>query len=221
MTRHPAPRLGGLALLSAAGLLLATASARADRAEAQWSARGVFGVARMRDESAQSAVAGLLSGLSLSAHYGLSNGLDLGAEVLALVGNEPTFPDARVFVDPGTPVSGNFTRRTTSALLLLGPTWRYGVAWVPVVSVTAGGGLRYREDGMFTRQHYFPVAARAETSFDLAASGKVGLERRVTRRMTVGAYASALVAWSPSAPLLPATTFSVGLSYVHYPALEP
>lgn len=207
-------------LLTLAGLLAAAAPAHADRAEAQWSAGGVLGVARMRDESAPSAAPGLLSGVSLAVHYGLSNQLDVGAEVLAMMGNEPTFSDAMVFVDPGTPVGGDFTRRTTSALLLLGPTWRYGVDWVPVLSLGGGGGVRYRSNGIFTRLQYFPEEARQEVSFDLAASAKVGMEHRMGKSLTVGAYTSALVAWSPSAPLLPAAMFSLGVSYVYYPSFE-
>jgi hypothetical protein len=194
--------------------------AQADRAEAQWSAGGVLGVARLRDESAPSAEPALLSGVALAVHYGLSNQLDIGAELLAMMGNEPTFNDAMVFVDPGTPVSGNFTRRTTSTLLLLGPTWRYGVDWVPLLSLGAGGGVRYRSDGVFTALQYWPKAARAEVSFDLAASAKAGVEHRMGKSLTVGAYTSALVAWSPSAPLLPAAVLSIGVSYVYYPSFK-
>jgi Outer membrane protein beta-barrel domain len=206
--------------LSLAALLAASAPANADRAEAQWSAGGVFGVGRMRDESATSAEPSLLSGVSLAVHYGLSNQLDIGAEILAMMGNEPTFSDAMVFVDPGTPVSGDFTRRTTSALLLLGPTWRYGVDWVPVLSLGGGGGIRYRSNGVFTRLQYFPEEAHQEVSFDLAASAKVGMEHRMGKSLTVGAYTTALLAWSPSAPLLPVATFSLGISYVYYPSFE-
>jgi hypothetical protein len=39
--------------------------------------------------------------------------------------------------------------------------------------------------------------------------------------LTVGLYGAGLAAWSPSAPPLPALTFSAGLSYVYYPNVAP
>ena len=102
-------------------------------------------------------------------------------------------------------------------LLLAGPTWRFGVGWVPVVSIGAGGGVRYRSAGTFQDLGFAPSEKAQTTVLDLGATARVGVERRMTRRVTVGAYVCALAAWSPSAPLLPAATVSVGISYVHYP----
>ncbi len=206
----------GLAVVAAVGLG-APGAASADRAEAQWSARGLFGVARLQEAAAPRAVPGLLGGLSLALSYGLSNRLDLGAELQLMATNRPAFSDKMVLVDQGTPVVGDFTRRTSSALLLLGPTWRYGVTWIPVVSVSGGGGLRARSDGHYSDLQFYPEEERSSVVLDLAVAGKLGLERRLGRSLTVGAYTSVLVAWSPSAPVLPAATFSLGLSYLHYP----
>jgi hypothetical protein len=112
---------------------------------------------------------------------------------------------------------GPFTRRTDEALLLVGPTWRFGVAWVPVVTLAAGGGVRYRTDGTFTDLGLAPADKRGSIGVSLAATARVGLEHRMSRRLTVGAYAAAFTSWSPSAPVLPIATLSMGVSYVHYP----
>jgi hypothetical protein len=108
-------------------------------------------------------------------------------------------------------------RQAGTALLLLGPTWRFGVSWVPVVTLAAGGGVRYRSAGRFTEDGFAPGEKAATTALDLAATARVGLEHRMNRRLVGGVYASGIVAWSPSAPMLPAVLLSVGLSYVNYP----
>jgi hypothetical protein len=101
--------------------------------------------------------------------------------------------------------------------LLLSTTWRFGVTWVPVVSLAVGAGARYRSDGTFTEIGIVPDAARESIGFELAASARVGLEYRAHRRATVGAYASVLASWGTSAPMLPVAAVSLGMSWVHYP----
>jgi hypothetical protein len=191
------------------------APARADHYEAQWSARPVVAIAALREGSAdQLAFAG---GLSVGMSYGVSDHLDLGAELLTLTTAMTSFHGAGVIVDGGAPYEGPLARRTESALLLLGPTWRFGTSWVPVVSVAVGGGIRHRSDGTLTAFDYMPSDRRAMTGLDLAASVRAGIEHRINRRLTAGGYLSALGSWGPSLPALPAATLSFGLSYVHYP----
>jgi hypothetical protein len=205
----------------AAGCLLRSRHVLADRAEVQWSARPVAGVAQLREEGATRHERGVLAGGALGLSYGLSNRMDLGAEVSVMAAEEATFADATVLIGGGTSVRGALTRRTGSALLLLGPTWRFGVAWVPTVALAAGAGVRYRTQGTMPDLGLAPDDRHASVALDLAVSAKVGFEHRMSPSLTVGLYGAGLAAWSPSAPPLPALTFSAGLSYVYYPNVAP
>jgi hypothetical protein len=204
--------LGGL--LGAAGQYK---DAHADRSEAQWSARPLVGAALLKEEGSTATERAMTGGLSLGLSYGLSNRLDLGVELTTLAAQTVTFPKTMVDVDGGRPMQGPMTRQAGTALLLLGPTWRFGFSWVPVVTLAAGGGVRYRSAGMFIEDGVAPGEKAATAALDLAATARVGLEHRMNRRLVAGVYASGLVAWSSSAPLLPPALLSVGLSYVHYP----
>jgi hypothetical protein len=191
--------------------------ALADRAEAQWSVRSVFGAAQFHEEGSSVHPLGLVAGLSLAVSFGLSNRLDVGAELLALAPTKAAaFTDVTSQMD-GAIIGGRFLRRSGSTLLLLGPTWRFGVAWVPVVSVSGGGGMRTRADGTFFGSHVSPPERRGGTVLDLAMSAKVGIEHRFGAHLTAGAYVVGLVAWSPEAPVLPALSGSLGVSLVNYP----
>jgi hypothetical protein len=186
-------------------------TAHADRAEAQWSARSLVGAAAMSQERAPHLALGAIGGLALAFNYGISNRLDLGAEVLALVTSTPTFDNASLMISDDIVYAG-YTRREGATLFMLGPTWRYGVAWVPVVGASVGGGVRYRAVGSFSKAHYHPKE-------DFAVNVKVGIEHRMGKSLTVGAYSTLLVEWSPDAPMLPSLSLTLGISWVHYPNL--
>lgn len=207
------PRLLGLAL----AVVAASASASlADRAEAQWAARGVAGVARLRSEHAADPAYGAVGGFALSVAYGLSNRLDVGAELVSLITSAPRFEQAQLVVSDDI-LASSYRRREGSVLALLGATWRLGVGWVPVLAGAAGGGVRLRDHGEFVTYQYLPLEDRATWELELAVSGKVGLERRVTRSFTIGAYSSLLLGIGPRAPLSSSLAVSLGVSYVHYP----
>jgi len=195
--------------------MLAPMAARADHHEAQWSVRPFGGVAALQEAGVATQPA-MVGGLSLGFAYGVSNRLDLGGELVTLATASPRFMDT-VIIDGGLPVARPLARRTDSALLLLGPTWRSGVSWVPVVTLAAGGGARYRSDGTLTDVGLTLDDKRASVVLDLAATVRVGVEHRVNRRLVIGGYASGLASWGPSAPLLPMASISVGVSYVNYP----
>jgi hypothetical protein len=215
--RSTAGRAGlGAALALSAVSTLELHPAHADHYEVQWSARPFAGVTELHEEGATERRA-MVAGFSLGASYGVSNHLDLGAELVAFAAAIPTFKDARLILDGGAEYRGPFVRRTDEALLLVGPTWRFGVTWVPVVSLAAGAGARVRSDGTFTEIGIVPDAARESIGFELAASARVGIEYRAHPRVTVGAYASVLASWGTSAPMLPVASVSLGMSWVHYP----
>lgn len=189
----------------------------ADRHEAQWSARPMFGVARLREEKVSGSNNTAVAGMSLGASYGLSHGLDIGVELVGLGTAVGKFDEAILQLDGGLPKRTTLSRRSGTTMLMVGPTWRFGVQWVPVVSLAGGAGVRFRSAGRFGEFNFYPMERAVDRSLDLGASARMGIERRVNRRLTLGAYVDALASWSPSAPMLPAATFTLGVSYVHYP----
>jgi hypothetical protein len=203
-------RLSVAALIGLAALVALTGSARADHYEARWSARPMGGVALLQEGGADPALAPA-AGASIAAAYGISHQLDLGVEVVTMM-LEPTF-DGAILID-GYVARGDFKRRTSSALFLAGPTWRWGSPdrWTPVLAVSAGGGVRYRSIGVFSKIELMPPGKT-----DLATSARFGMERRINRRLTVGGYVSTLATWSQDAPTFAVMSLSFGLSYVHYP----
>lgn len=215
MTRTAALAFAALALTASLPTV-----ARADEAELQWSARPMGGVATWREETTSGHALAGAAGTSLGVSFGLTHGLDLGAEVVALATTKAAFEGSTIVYDGSLPLGelgDRLLRQSVSTLLMLGPTWRYGVDWVPVVTVAAGGGMRVRTEGTFEETGVRPMEKRVAKALDLAALGRVGLERRVTRRLTVGGYASFLSTWGPSAPWFGSASLGLGVSYVHYP----
>ena len=214
------PRVGRCAcrclyLCSYLSLCLLATAARAEEQEARWRASPLAGLALVSEAQASPAFA-LAKGASVALTYGWSNELDLGAELIALAA-EPTF-DAALPIE-GVVIEAPFKRRTSSAWLLLGPTWRFGAPyrWTPVVGAAIGGGLRYRSIGFFSELGEMPSGKDPALTVDVAASGRVGIEHRLDRRLTIGAYGALLAAWGAESSFLPITTLSLGISYVHYP----
>jgi hypothetical protein len=212
---HRVRRTSSSGATLAAVLAATAATAYADHHEAQWSLRPLVGVAALPDEGAKARMAPL-AGLDVGFGYGVSNELNLGGEVISFASAEARFPEMGL-LDGGAPFVAPLKRRTVSTVLLLGPTWRFGVAWTPVVSLGLGGGVRSRSAGTFVDSGYTPDNKQPATHLDLAASARVGLERRVNRRWTIGAYAAAMANWGPASPFLPAVNVTLGLSYVNYP----
>jgi len=196
---------------------LGTSTARADRYEAQWSARPLAGLAMLKEEGAPGDKRTPAGGLSIGVEYGISNRLDVGIELITIATAMTELAKTPVLLDGGVEERYSLSRRAGTSMLLVGPTWRFGVSWVPVISVAAGVGVRFRSDGRFNDLGFSPPEKASTMALDLGGSASVGIERRVNRRVTVGGYLSALASWSPSAPVLPVATVSFGISYVNYP----
>ncbi len=208
-----------LAALAVQGVAL-VGSARADEAELQWSVRPLGGVATWHEETTSGLALAGAAGTSLGVSYGVSHTLDVGAEVLGLATSKAAFEGSTIVYDGSLPLGelgDRLQRQTVSTAMVVGPTWRYGVDWVPVVTLAAGGGYRVRTEGEFEMTKVRPIEKRVEKSYDLALLGRVGMERRVTRRLTVGGYVALLSTWYPSQPLFGSASLSLGVSYVHYP----
>ena len=191
--------------------------ALADQYELQWSLRPLAGIAQWREETTSGPAFAAVGGTMLGVSYGVTNSLDLGAEVSVVGTSLATFKGSTIVYDGSLPLGDGLQRRAMGAYLLLGPTWRKGYDWVRVVTASLGGGMRARSEGEFAGTHVRPMEKRAESALDFAALARVGLERRLQRRWTVGGYLSALTAWGPDAPVMPSLSASFGVSYVYYP----
>jgi hypothetical protein len=203
-------------MASGACLVLALATtARADEYEARWSARPVGGLALMQEGGAEPALA-FAGGASIAMAYGLTNRLDLGAELFSMRVAPVFTGDMSV---NGDSTRGPFERRTSTILLLVGPTWRFGSpdGWTPVLALSTGGGVRHRSIGVFSDIHLMPPEKTAANTLDLAVAVKAGFERRIDQRWTIGAYLSSLVAGGQETRIYAMASLSVGLSYVYYP----
>jgi hypothetical protein len=167
--------LAGLAAFAVAAWLNGAPAAHADNYEARWSTRPVVGVALLEEEGATRDELGIAGGASLSVAYGITNQLDLGAELVALSTLMPTF-DAAIMSN-GYIARGDFQRRSATTLLLLGPSWRFGaLGWTPVISAGFGGGVRLRSRGSFPRTGLIP-----DDKVELAALEKPCMRSRQPR----------------------------------------
>lgn len=195
-------------------LATSTEASHADRYEVRWSGRPFGGLALVQEDGAAAAVA-IAGGTAFSVAYGFTNQLDVGVELTSML-TAPTF-EGEMLVE-GDIARGAFERRTSSLLLLCGPTWRLGSPddWTPVFGVAVGAGVRHRSSGFFS-VGLIPPGKSATTTFDFGASARAGVERRLNRRWTFGAYVSTMSAASPGDPLYVLASVSAGLSYVHYP----
>src|SRR5262245_46844260 len=125
-------RIPLLSALAGAALLGVVPTAEADNYEARWSTRPVVGLALLQEEGATRDELGLAGGATLAFAYGVSNRLDLGAELVAMSTLMPTF-DAAILSN-GYIARGAFRRRSGTTLLILGPSWRFGaLGWTPIV----------------------------------------------------------------------------------------
>jgi hypothetical protein len=204
-------------LCAVMALLGSSAPAAADRDEAQWSLRPLVGVTRIREDGAPGVQREYLGGASLGLAYGLTDGIDLSADLIAFGTASSTFPNTTFALEHGELISGTYTRRSAGSLLFLGPTFRLGVVWVPVATVAVGVGARYRSSGVIQELMIYPPSRGERLELDVGAMARIGLERRLSRRVTVGAYASAFASGGPSVPTLPAAYVSLGASWVYYP----
>lgn len=203
----------------------ATPTARADQFEATIAVRPMGGYARIAeagtDVPATVHSAGLAGGLS----WGVRNWLDLGGELAASTLGEATYDSAMVLVD-NSPMAGPLRRMTRTAQLRGVATLRLGVAWVPTVQLALGAGARQRSSALLRGESvwgetiYVPDGHEAGITLDLVAAVRVGLERRLTPRWTVGVSVGASQAFGIGTPDLQFADASFTLARVWYPGWQ-
>lgn len=160
---------------------------------------------------------GLAAGLS----WGVRNWLDVGGELAAGAFGEAAYAVATLPVN-ATPRSGSLARRTQTAQLRGLATVRLGVGWVPTIQVAVGAGARQRSAGRFeTRVAQMPLVLvpdgeGAAVTLDLVTALRLGLERRLTRRWTVGAAVGAAHCFGVGTPDLQSAEAMISISYNWY-----
>ena len=203
-------------------LLAATRAASADRYEAVISARPIGTLAQLEDDGggATASVAG--GGFAGSVGYGLRNWLDLTAELGATVLGQARHPGTTLPLS-GTPQMGELVRTTRLGHATVGATLRLGVSWVPFVHGALGVGFRQRSAASLrtTVGEFAPDDQGSELTLDVIAALRVGLEHRLTRRITVGVSAGVTERLGLGAPSLVQLEASVALAYVWYPNWGP
>lgn len=219
---------------SASGLLLlllllgSTAPVAADRYEATVEVRPRAGLARAAESTSDGTATTTApgGGVDVAVGYGLRNGLDVGILVGATALAAAIYDDVTLAVG-GNPRRGTLTRTTRAAQLQVGGTLRLGVGLVPSVSVFVGPALRQRGAATFRvpanpAQPDGPTVVvpldidESGTTLELAATARLGLDYRLTRRWSLGAAAS-VVQHVGSAPLLTRLEAGLTLAYRWYP----
>ncbi len=210
-------------VLGAAALAASLAApARADRHEASIAVRPTAQLAWIaeRGTGARAVVPG--AGLAGGLHVGVRNWLDLGGELAAGAFGGATYAPATLPID-GNPRSGVLSRHTRTLQLRGVATLRLGVGWVPTIQLAAGAGARQRSEAQLrTRASgaelvLVPDGEDAELALDLVAALRVGLDRRLTPRWTIGASVGAahcLGIGTPDMQLADAT-FSLSYNWYH------
>lgn len=212
------PSRAALALLGVwAPTLLAPHAAHADRYEAQWSLRVAGGATQVREAGVARPVAAPRAALALGMAYGVTNWLDLSVE-LELGATAPIELGAvPVVVDGGPLHLAELTRRQATARISAGPVFRAGVGWVALAGLGLGAGARWRSAGRAAPTGAAATGLGADLGAQLVVAARLGLERRVSRRVTVGFYVSTDAAWAPSLPVALGASTAVGAAFVHYP----
>ena len=206
---------GGAWRALVAAVLVAPSAASADRYEVSLHVQPIGGVAWFEDAGTSTRAQVSMAGLGLRATYGYRDWLALEAEARGAAFGVARWDDVMASVE-GTPTSGDVERTAQTARLTGAATLRLGVAWIPTVSL--GLGVQVRRWGQGTLRDTPLVPDGREAGMDLApvALARVGLDRRLNRRVVVGAAVGGAYAYSSEAQAeIEGLVFA---SYYFYPA---
>jgi hypothetical protein len=208
--------------LGAAALAAALAPpARADRHEASIAVRPTGQLAWIAERGADAAAMVPGAGLTGGLHVGVRNWLDLGGELAAGAFGGATYASATLPID-GNPRTGVLSRHTRTLQLRGVATLRLGVGWVPTIQLAAGAGARQRSAAQLrTRSSgaelvLVPDGEDAKLALDLVAALRVGLDRRLTRRWTIGASVGAARCLGVGTPDIQLADATLSISYNWY-----
>jgi hypothetical protein len=201
--------------------LVTASTAVADRYEATISLRPFGELARVGEDGAPSAATTPGGGISGGLSYGVRNWLDIGGEVLATGLVQSSYSGAMVTI-AGTPRTGDVARTTRLLGVRGGATLRLGVGWVSTIYLGFGVGGRQRTQALLVRVgdeavDLKPDGGDAKVFADLLATVRLGFERRVNRRWSIGIGGSATHCVAIGAPALDLVEAGISLAYTWYP----
>lgn len=197
--------------------------ARADQHEATIAVRPIGEVARIADSGTEDRATVAGGGLAGGFRWGMRDWLDVGGELAASSFENATHDSATL---PVLEIqrTGTLTRTTRSAQLQATATMRLGVAWVPTIQLAFGGGGRHRSAARLRIEApggdpsvLDPDAEESEITIDAVVGLRLGLERRLTPRWTIGASIGAAQYFGFGAPDMQIADASISLSYSWYP----
>jgi hypothetical protein len=202
--------------------------ASADHYEATITVRPIGGMGRFTEsvtgDGRGTTMAAYGGGAVVSLAYGVRNWLDVGVELAAVAFAQTIYDPAEVTV-LGVPETGRVTRTSRLAQLRAGGTLRFGVAWIPTLSLGVGPSVRMPTAGTLRQDIH-------GDSLDLTADGmssdaqldgcvalRVGIEHRLNRRWNIGAAAEASRSVGVGARSFDVVSAGLSLSYTWYPNL--
>lgn len=156
--------------------------------------------------------------------YGLRNWIDLDGELVASGFGQASYTGAQVLLG-GSPTTGHLVRTTRLGQLRLGATLRTGVTWVATLHLGLGVGGRERTEGQLMSSsdgHVIgitPDGLGAGVAADAAAVIRLGVERRIDRRWSVGVSGEAVHMVGIGAPPIDGVSAGISVSYTWYPLL--
>ncbi|HEY4242191.1 MAG TPA: hypothetical protein VGM88_20380 [Kofleriaceae bacterium] len=199
--------------------LAAGGDARADRYEAVASAQPIVAASALPEAGAASTMT-VGGGLAVGFAWGIRNWLDVGGQLSGIAFVPAHYRGATEQIE-GTPYMGPMTRTTRLTMAQVGGTVRLGIAWVPTIYVGLGAGTRLRTTGAFSPETaggtFRADGAGAATTLDVSGTLRVGLDRRLGARWSVGVTAGATHYLGRGAPDLNVFDGQLAVAYRWYP----
>jgi hypothetical protein len=219
-----AMRIVAVAMLSA--LVLDAREAAADRYEATVSVRPIAGIGRFTEDVTGGAGGASAStsggGGELGLAYGVRNWLDVSGELAAVGFTAARYDMAKVSV-MGVPETGRVTRTSRLAQLRAGASLRLGLAWVPTLYVGAGLSARMptaaalRTDVRGDTVELTPDGMSAKVQLDACFVARIGIDRRIDRRWSIGAAMEASHTLGLGASTFDLVSAGISIAYTWYP----
>lgn len=172
--------------LAIVALTLTATAASADRYEASVHFQPSVGVATVGEVSTTERVSVLSLGLGGRFTYGLRHWLAVEGELGITTLGTARFSDVPVTIQGGSAMTADIERTTRTGRVTAAATLRLGVAWIPTVTAGLGGQVRLQGDGRIAGTDLIPDAHDGGAVADAVAFMRVGLDRRINRRLVVG-----------------------------------
>lgn len=189
--------------------------AHADRYEASIHLQPSVGIATVGEPGASQRATVPALGLAARGTYGLRHWLAVEGELGFAGLGAARFADVPITIDGGSPDTATLERTTRTGRVTVAATLRLGVAWIPTISAGVGGQVRLRTDATIEGTGIVPDGREGGSAFEPLAFARVGIDRRINRRLIVGISAGASRAFS--APAIDSFDLSLSVARYWYP----